>query len=173
MDEYFRRFAAYNRWANQRLYAACAALPEGEYKASRPAFFGSIHRTLNHILVADLAWLGRLLGADIPNVPLDTELYTSLDELAVARAREDATLVAYVDGLDEAGLARVVSYKNTQGVAYSNPCGVILQHAFNHQTHHRGQVHDMLVATPVAPPPLDLIMFERERAQAVTNSSRA
>ena len=173
MHDHFRRFAAYNRWANERLYAACTGLPEGEYKASRPAFFGSIHRTLNHILLADRAWLSRLQATGARALPLDTELYPTLTELAAARAAEDDNLAIYVDGLDEAGLARVVSYRSTQGTAYDAPCSIILQHVFNHQTHHRGQVHDMLTATSVAPPPLDLIYFERGRDQAATNSSRA
>ena len=173
MRDHFRRFAAYNRWANERLYAACAALPEAEYKASRPAFFGSIHRTLNHILLADRIWLDRLLATGAPALPLDTELCTSLAELSAARAAEDDRIAAYVDGLDGAALGRAVSYRNTRGIACDDACGVILQHFFNHQTHHRGQVHDMLMATPVAPPSLDLILFERERAQPVTNSSRA
>jgi uncharacterized damage-inducible protein DinB len=33
---------------------------------------------------------------------------------------------------------------------------------FNHQTHHRGQVHDQLSQTTVPPPPLDLIYYLRE-----------
>src|SRR5690606_3479306 len=57
---YFRRRARYNAWANGRLYEACGRLAPEDYFAPRPSFFGSIHRTLNHILAADRIWLGRL-----------------------------------------------------------------------------------------------------------------
>ena len=50
---HFARLARYNQWANQRLYAACARLPEAEYLKPRPAFFKSLHGTLSHILVGD------------------------------------------------------------------------------------------------------------------------
>ena len=57
--EHVRRMARYNAWANGRLYDACATLPPAEYYAARPSFFGSLHATLNHILVGDSVWLGR------------------------------------------------------------------------------------------------------------------
>jgi len=62
MHEHFRTFARYNRWANARLYAAAAVLPDGDYRADRGAFFGSLHGTLNHILVGDRVWLARITG---------------------------------------------------------------------------------------------------------------
>ena len=158
----FQRFARYNAWANRRLYAACAELDPAEYHRQRPAFFGSIHRTLNHILVADRLWVARIEGRTPPALALDTELYPTLPELRAAREAEDAGLLALVDGLDEAALVRKVSYRTIKGEPYTDDVATILQHTFNHHTHHRGQVHDMLVATPVPPPPLDLAYFVRE-----------
>lgn len=158
----FRLLGAYNRWANERLYAACAALPEAEYKAARPSFFGSIHRTLNHILVGDRGWLARGGGEGDWTLPLDTELYEDLESLRAARAAEDAHIVHLMEGLSEPALARTVRYRTSKGEAFENPIWLVYQHMFNHQTHHRGQVHDMLSQTAVPPPPLDLILFVRE-----------
>jgi uncharacterized damage-inducible protein DinB len=59
MLDHFAMFAAYNRWANARLYAAAATLTDEEYRSDRGAFFGSLHGALNHILVADRIWLHR------------------------------------------------------------------------------------------------------------------
>ena len=53
---HFRTMARYNAWANRRLYDACAALSEEAYLRPRPSFFGSIHNTLNHIIVGDRLW---------------------------------------------------------------------------------------------------------------------
>src|SRR3546814_16732744 len=100
----FRTFAAYNRWANGRLYDACAALPETEYRRPRGAFFGSLHGTLNHLLVADRIWLGRIEGVDPGLARLDAILHAAFAALRAARAAEDARIAALVDLLDPARL---------------------------------------------------------------------
>jgi uncharacterized damage-inducible protein DinB len=160
---YFRRLALYNQWANARLYAACADLPEADRKAARQAFFGSIHRTLNHILVADRLWMGRILGAP-ESLALDEELYGDLASLRAARQALDRLMIEHADGLDDAGLDGDLVYKTTRGEPSVTPLRHVYWHMFNHQTHHRGQVHDLLTQTSVAPPPLDLIYFLREAA---------
>ena len=52
-------FAAYNGWANDRLYDAAAGLDDAGYRADRGAFFGSVHGTLNHLVVTDRIWMHR------------------------------------------------------------------------------------------------------------------
>lgn len=164
---YFRRLALYNQWANGRLYAACAELADTERKAPRKAFFGSIHRTLNHLLLCDRIWLSRIEPGRTPVTdPLDTELYTDFAELRREREKQDAAIVAYVDAQTEASLGAMKRYANASGQPQETPHGTILQHLFNHHTHHRGQVHDMLSQTAVAPPPLDLIYFVRQVPEA-------
>ncbi len=154
-------FARYNMWANRRLYAACAELPEADYLAPRASFFGSIHRTLNHILVADRIWFGRIVG--VPEIlRLDEELYADLASLTTARIETDRRLVDHADGLGDADLAGDLAYSTTRGEPQVTPLRQVLWHMFNHQTHHRGQVHGLLSQTTVAPPPLDLLYFLRE-----------
>jgi uncharacterized damage-inducible protein DinB len=167
MLPYFKRMARYNQWANARLYKACADLSDEDRKQARKSFFGSIHRTLNHIMVGDRIWLSRIVPWDAPYVvPLNTELYTDFAELRREREKQDAGIVAYVEALSEAKVGGTVRYATTSGEPYEMPLGTILQHFFNHQTHHRGQVHDMLSQTAVAPPPLDLLYFVREAPEA-------
>jgi uncharacterized damage-inducible protein DinB len=157
--DYFRRFARYNRWANSRLYAACAALSTEDYRAQRPAFFGSIHNTLNHILAADRIWLGRFEAKPSGIKRLDEIQYDDLPALRQAREAGDAHILAFTDGLSDAAIAGTLAYRNMAGEDKATPIGWALAHFFNHQTHHRGQVHGMLSGTPVAPPSLDLIYF--------------
>lgn len=167
MHPYFQRMARYNQWANARLYDACADLSDDARKQDRKAFFGSIHRTLNHILVGDRIWLSRIVPWDAPLVvPLDTELYADFDELRREREKQDVYIIDYVNGLDEDRIAGDVSYATTSGAPNVMKLGLILQHFFNHQTHHRGQVHDMLSQADVAPPPLDLLYYAREVPEA-------
>lgn len=162
MLQHLRRMARYNAWANQRLYAACAQLPEGEYRKPRPAFFGSIHGTLNHLLVVDWIWLARIEGQESPQVRLDDQPCASLAELQEAREVEDGRMIRLADGYAEDDLSRIARYRLiTRPEAVETPLHLCWLHLFNHQTHHRGQVHDQLSQTAVAPPSLDLILYLR------------
>jgi uncharacterized damage-inducible protein DinB len=159
MHAHFRTLAGYNAWANRRLYDAAGKLPESEYLKSRQAFFKSIHGTLNHILVGDRLWMGRLQGRESGIKSLGHMLYADLAGLRVARQAEDARFIAFVDRLGEAELLGSVNYKDTEGKPRTLPLPQALAHLLNHQTHHRGQAHDQLSQTSVAPPELDLIYY--------------
>jgi uncharacterized damage-inducible protein DinB len=160
-NAYFLTFARYNAWANRRLYDACAALDETERRAPRRAFFGSIHATLNHLLVGDRIWLGRIVGAPV-SLRLNQILFDDFAELRAAREAEDRRLIEIVEGIDEARLDAPLHYANTRGEPFATPLRLVLGHLLNHQTHHRGQVHDMLSQTAVEPPELDLILYVRQ-----------
>lgn len=159
-DPYFHDFARYNAWANKRLYEACGKLPEAEYMKPRQSFFGSIHATLNHLLVGDRIWLGRIERRPV-KLALNQVLYGDFTALAVARGAEDERLIRVVEAIDRTELDRPLDYLSTSGERFQTPLRQVLGHLFNHQTHHRGQVHDMLSQTAVPPPPLDLIFFLR------------
>lgn len=166
-DDYFRTLARYNQWANRRLYGACAQLSEAEYMRPRPSFFGSIHATLNHILVGDRLWMGRITGHDAGITALDQILYGDFIGLKVAREAEDAQIINAVDAMDEPTLNSTLRYKTLVNPApVATPMRMVLAHFFNHQTHHRGQVHGLLSQTAVAPPPLDLLLYLREMTPA-------
>ncbi len=166
--DYFRTLARYNRWANERLYAACAKLHEAEYLKPRAAFFGSIHGTLNHILVGDRIWMGRFTDHADGIRALDQILYPEFAGLRVAREAEDAQIVNHADALDLPTLNSTLRYKTMRAPSQSmaTPMRFALGHFFNHQTHHRGQAHGLLSQTAVPPPPLDLLYFLRERTPA-------
>jgi uncharacterized damage-inducible protein DinB len=162
MLAHLRRMARYNAWANRRLYEACAQLSEAEYRKPRQAFFGSIHGTLNHLLVTDRIWLARLEGKESPQVRLDDQPCGSLAELQEARAVADTRMVRLVDGYAEDDLPKAVHYRLiSRPEDTETPLHICWLHLFNHQTHHRGQVHDQLSQTELAPPPLDLIYYLR------------
>jgi uncharacterized damage-inducible protein DinB len=100
-----------------------------------------------------------MLGESHAIASLDQELYGAFDELRVARRAEDARLIAVIGGLDPAGLAGDLAYRNMAGEDRRQPLLQVLGHVFNHQTHHRGQIHGLLSGTRVAPPPLDISYF--------------
>jgi uncharacterized damage-inducible protein DinB len=162
MKAHFEQFAAYNRWANARLYQAAFLLIDTDYRRDVGAFFKSMHGTLNHLLVTDRIWLKRLTGeGDHPN-RLDAIIHEDRRALALARADEDDRIIQYVASLDEALLDDLQEYKTTSGKPFKQKRSHILAHLFNHQTHHRGQAHTILsICTGREPPPLDLLPFQR------------
>jgi uncharacterized damage-inducible protein DinB len=158
----FDQLAAYNRWANARLYEAALALAEEAYRRPTAVFFGSLHGTLNHLLLTDRIWLKRLTGEGEHPARLDAILYEDRQALAEARIAEDLRLIRVVGGYGETDLAAAMTYRNMSGKAFTQPLAEVLMHLFNHQTHHRGQAHACLsILTGGEPPSLDLIAFQR------------
>ena len=162
LRDHFRQLAAYNGWANARLYAAALALDEERYRRPVGVFFASLHGTLNHLLLTDRVWLKRLTGeGDHPN-RLDAILHEDRFELAAARAAEDQRLARVVEGFAADAYARTIAYRTMGGVAHEQALAAILAHVFNHQTHHRGQAHACLsILTGAEPPSLDLLACQR------------
>jgi len=154
---HFRMLARYNTIVNQRLYEAVALLDDEEYRRERAASFRGIHQTLNHILLGDLVWMGRFTGTrNSTTPPLADELYADFPSLRAARIAEDARIEDFLANAGEDFLASEVRYVNSKGAQRADPAGLALAHMFNHQTHHRGQVHVMLSQTAVPPPSLDM-----------------
>jgi len=171
MQPHFAMFARYNEWANRRLYAAAGALSDGEYRADRGAFFGSVHGTLNHLLVGDRLWMHRFTGAGPTYSRLHEVAFEDREALREAREEEDRRIVAWVSGLDAAALAGTFTYRTIVNPSeITQPLAPALAHFFNHQTHHRGQVHCLLTALrgAAAAPSMDLIYFQRETGVGLT-----
>lgn len=164
LKPHFAAFARYNAWANRLLYAAAVALPDADYRADRGAFFKSVHGTLNHLLVADRVWMQRFTGEGEAPSRLDAILHDDLAGLRRAREAEDARIVAYVDGLDEAALAGSIKYRRVSTPEpFEQALAPALGHFFNHQTHHRGQAHALLTELAGKAPEMDLLYFQRQQ----------
>jgi uncharacterized damage-inducible protein DinB len=143
--EHARLLASYNSWINDKLYTACAALPDEERKRDRAAFFGSIHATLNHLLLADSIWMGRFEGKPFAVRSLDQELYASFDELRAQRHGMDARIERWAGGLTQAALESKLEFTSMITKETRAPTlWKIVAHFFNHQTHHRGQITALL-----------------------------
>lgn len=170
LDNY-RWLARYNRWMNQRLYAACEPLGDAERKRQRGAFFGSIHHTLTHLLLADRLWLQRFasqqtrfsaLDADVLALPPGVD-YVSVDAfpdwagLRQARDGLDERIEQWVAEMTPDFLSSTMVYANTKGVQRSHPAWQAMSHFFNHQTHHRGQTTTLLMQAGVDVGVTDLV----------------
>jgi uncharacterized damage-inducible protein DinB len=153
---HFQMLARYNRVANERLFSKCGQLEDSEYRKRRAGSLGSIHGLLNHILLGDRRWMGLFESGQRVTPPLNEILYDDFLELQRARVREDARIESFFADLDGTFWNRSFAYTNNQGKDYVESAHVACSHLFNHQTHHRGQIHVMLSQTQLAPPSFDL-----------------
>ncbi|WP_267222241.1 DinB family protein [Dyella silvae] len=172
--DHVRQMAVYNRWMNDKVYAAAASLSSEEVMADRGAFFGSIHGTLSHIAVADMIWLQRFArhpagyaaldpvrGLPIPR-DLAARPFGDLAALTEHRRFLDGVIEAWADTVTEADLDHALDYVNTRGDSFRKPFFFLVMHFFNHQTHHRGQVTTLLTQAGVDVGPTDLSMLIAE-----------
>jgi uncharacterized damage-inducible protein DinB len=156
MTAIWAQYALYNRLANERLYMACAGLSDEERRRDLGAFFKSVHGTLNHLLLGDRIWMTRFAGGAHPSTGLDAILFDDFAALRIARADMDGRIEVFFANPPAGFLKRSLQYVNNAGVESQDPVPVILPHFFNHQTHHRAQVHTLLSQLGRAPPVLDL-----------------
>jgi uncharacterized damage-inducible protein DinB len=146
----------YSRWMNQRIFEAAAKLTADTLRADTGAFFGSILGTLNHLAVGDTLWLHRfaqhphrfeaLAGLSEFERPTSLRQTVSSDLAGLGdyRRRLDELIAQWVAEIRPEHLTVAVAYTSMAGASFSKEFGPLLQHFFNHQTHHRGQVSTLL-----------------------------
>ncbi len=162
--EYYQKMARYNAWQNQQIFMAADALPEAARDADRGAFFGSIRRTLSHLMWGDLMWMSRFEGGEGPGGGIaDSPDRFDWTTLMAERPKLDARIAGWawmVTPEDLAGELRW--YSGALGRELSKPYALCVMHVFNHQTHHRGQVHALLTAAGARPGDTDLFIMPDE-----------
>lgn len=158
--EYVGVMSRYNRWQNRSIYAAADTLNDAARRLDRGAFFGSIHATLSHLLWGDMMWMHRLAGTLAPKaagIPQSTDEFPDWSVMSSERAALDDVIVNWARGLELDGLEGELSwFSGAVGRQVSRSRGLLVAHMFNHQTHHRGQVHAMLTAAGARPDDTDL-----------------
>lgn len=151
----FRKLAYNNALANHRLHAAGARLQPGEFEAPRTGFFPSIKETLNHIITVDWFYVDGLEGGTLGLKAFEVdEPFDDIASLAEAQAKVDRRLCDLCEALTPDKIVSTVNIHRGERIQRER-MEDILGHLFQHQTHHRGQVHAMLAGTTVKPPQLD------------------
>ena len=166
--DYVQTMARYNAWQNRGLIGALQDVPAAELTAPRGAFFGSILGTLNHVLWADGMWMARLASWPAPRAGLaeSAEILPTFAAWAADRVRADGRLIHWADTLRPAALRGDLRWHSgATGRDVTRPRALCVMHMFNHQTHHRGQVHAMMTAAGLPVQVTDLVfMDEGDRA---------
>jgi len=162
---FIRTMAEYNAEMNRGLYAAAARLSNDERRQPRGAFWGTIHGTLTHILWGDRQWMSRFDGWPKPTTPIK-QSSGMIEDFAVLRAerkKADTDISRWANKVDDAWLADDLTWFS--GVANREVTArkrLLVTHFFNHQTHHRGQVHAMLTAAGQETADTDLFLLVPE-----------
>jgi uncharacterized damage-inducible protein DinB len=162
LSRHFLSMAYNNAWSNHRLLKACALLTQADFVAHRTSFFPSIKATLNHNLTVDWFYIDALereqrnepphpqiMSFFEPEEPFDT-----CADLQREQRQADLRLIDYCAHLTDNTLERQVTLLRPRAKQQETRAR-LLGHVFQHQIHHRGQVHAMLAGTPVESPQLD------------------
>ena len=166
--------ARYNQWMNDRLHACAHELSDEVLRKDMGAFFGSVLGTLNHLVVADIIWMRRfadhparfqalrpLSEIDRPD-SLDAIVHDDLAALHTLRQQLDSMILALADEVTGESLNTRFTYRNMKGDEFNDRLMYPLQHFFNHQTHHRGQLTTLFNQASVDVGVTDLLMVIRD-----------
>jgi uncharacterized damage-inducible protein DinB len=163
-SDFVRTMARYNQWQNRSLYQAADRLEADERLKDRGAFFSSIHGTLSHLLWGDQQWMSRFAPALADKPPTlvreSPGNYPDWDDLKARRTAFDQTILNWADDMPPDWLdGDLLWYSGALKANASKPKWITVAHFFNHQTHHRGQVHAMLTAAGAKPDDTDLFIM--------------
>lgn len=161
-SDWVRMMARYNIWQNGCISHAMQTLSQDALLEDRGAYFGSILRTANHLIWGDTLWMARFEGDKTPATnPRDAlDLYGSHTEWALARSAIDERIATWAGMLEDKDLeGQEKWYSGSQGREMNLPFAMCVTHFFNHQTHHRGQIHAMLTDAGAQTEDTDLIFM--------------
>ncbi len=162
---YVQVMARYNRWQNRSIFGAADTLDDAARRKDCGAFWGSIHGTLSHLMWGDMIWMHRFDGWDKPPVPFQEAItmHETWQAFAEARGVFDEKLIAWAADMDPTFLQGGLQfYSGVLDREVSRPTAPCVVHFFNHQTHHRGQVHALLTAAGAKPDDTDLFLMPQD-----------
>jgi uncharacterized damage-inducible protein DinB len=154
--------ARYNAWANELIFDAVAALPEGEAVKPRPSVFKNMVHTLNHNYVIDRIFQAHLEGRPHGYAARNTAEHPPLAELRRSQQELDRWYIEWTESVPEASLDEQVRFGFVGGGEGAMTRREILQHLVNHTSYHRGFVAQMMYDIPVRPPVTDITVYLRD-----------
>ena len=153
----------YHYWARDRLLDALEPLTADQYNRDLGSSFKSIRETATHIYAAEWAWYQRWHG-ESPTALLATDRFADLAALRQAWSSHEAKMRAFIDGLRDGDVARIIEFKLFNGTGGASPIGQMVQHVVNHASYHRGQITTMLRQLGAQPgKSMDMIAYFRTR----------
>lgn len=149
-----RMLVAYNQWASEKMLKAVDGMTPAELAQPVDAYFGTLARNLQHILMAQRVWLARWKAEAPPR--LDAPITGSWRD---AYAATHAEFRAFVEPLGDRDFDRVVHYVDSRGHPYQVPLAQLVAHVVNHGTAHRAETGMLLERISRSPGDMDFVYF--------------
>jgi uncharacterized damage-inducible protein DinB len=155
LQQSFRNLARYNQRANAEMYAILAGLTDRARKRDLGSWFGSLHGILSHVLAADLHWLQRYRALAPDSAVLADPrlnpphlswrpLHEDFEPLRRDRGVVDERICAWFAEFPADRYGEGFTYRDSAGTQRRATAGRAFEFLFLHQTHHRGQVSQIL-----------------------------
>jgi uncharacterized damage-inducible protein DinB len=161
--DHVRLLARYNIWQNKSLIEAASTLSDAERSADRGAFFRSIHGTFSHVLWGDRMWMHRFSSSPKPDggIAQSAVHVTDWNDLVGQRKNMDGDIQNWANEVSAEWLAGSTTWVSSAAKQeFTRKRWHLVAHMFNHQTHHRGQIHAMLTAAGAKPDDTDLMLLD-------------
>jgi len=152
----FLNLARYNERVNREMYEILSVLTDRARRQEAGSWFGSIHGILSHIIICDFHWLKRYRALspespvlndprlDPPNLSWEHDLHENFAALREDRTIVDERICAWVEAFPAARYDEDFEYHDSTGNARHAKAGAAFEFLFLHQTHHRGQISQIL-----------------------------
>jgi uncharacterized damage-inducible protein DinB len=167
----FLNLARYNQRANREMYDILAVLTGRAHKQETGSYFGSIHGILNHIIICDINWLKRYRPLspespvltdprlDPPNLSWDHDLHDNFGDLREDRILVDECICTWFEEFPASRYGEVFEYQDSKGNRQQPTAAAAFEFLFLHQTHHRGQISQILDAMGISNNLLDNMAY--------------
>lgn len=126
------------------------------------SYFKTPRGILNHLLIADVNWLRRLAENGVltevieerlkvfPPLQYGMEVFDDWSDFQKKRKLVDGLWIEVASGFPQERLDDEIVYKTLQGRQMRIRLGGVIFHLFNHHTHHRGALSQILDSWGVA-----------------------
>ncbi len=163
MKQLLQQYSAYNFWANKIITERIAQLPTDIIHKEMGSSFGSIYKTVVHLMDVESIWWQRLKlqeHVEWPGKNFDDNFDNLSRELLVLSLQWSD----WVHTANEVNITHVFGYQNSKKEFFKQPVYEMLLHLFNHQTFHRGQLITMMRQNAIEKiPATDFIVFSRKK----------
>jgi uncharacterized damage-inducible protein DinB len=140
----------YNNWANAQILAVCLTLTPDQHAASAPGTYGSIHRTLGHLIAAEADYVGRMTGEG-PQPPFRWEDGPAVADIAAFSVQVADALLDAVQRVPPTHLV----HEEEDGLFLDYQARHLFMQAINHGIEHRTNITTILGSLGLATPELD------------------
>lgn len=140
----------YNNWANAQVFAACQQLTADQLAATTPGTYGTIHRTMGHIIHAEADYVGRMTG-DRPQPSFRWEDGPSVNDLAAFAGQVAGALL---DAAQRIPPTHIV-HEEEEGKFIDYQARHLFIQVINHGIEHRTNITTILASLGLTAPEVD------------------